>query len=857
MATFTMPPFTGGPEDDVFRPTEERDSIRGGGGMDTVDYSAGDEGVEVNLTSGRGLFGLAAGDAYSSVENAVGTVFNDWLIGRSGANTLRGGAGDDNLYGYAGDDVLMGGDGDDTLGRREDGPDDDSDPDLVDDAGDDTMMGNAGNDMLYGGPGADRLMGGRDDDMVRGNAGDDMLWGGAGNDMIYGGMGNDTAWGGAGADTIVGGGDTDADGADTDAAGVDRLWGNAGTDTLLGGAGNDMLGGGRDDDLVRGQAGDDTLWGGAGDDTVYGGPGMDMVEGGAGADRLYGGSVDTQGMHVADTYPPDVPRAMAAAHNAGTMLLPNSMFLGNTVVYAGSDEAVTIDLGKDADATTEGMQQTAAGGHAEGDVLMDFQGIRGSAHDDTLTGDGRANFIRGHRGDDVIKGGGNEAVTLLYPDSDPDDADDDSFSAVVNVMDVLWGGAGDDDIDGQDGPDDIMGGPGDDDIKGGDGDDMLYGGAGTDTIDGGAGTDTLSFASATEGVTVDLPGDEEDGYRVVDGDRVKGVERVMGSNFDDMITGKVAGWTLMGGAGDDTIVTNASTTAANSLVGGPGNDTYVISPTSTTGAFATNSIMEAAGAAGGADTIRFSGEDEDGDAQGAGVFGVNNWVILPDNVENAEAMGNVRDFINGNALPNMISGGAGNDIINGGNETDADGGQAPGDTIVLGGGDDEANGNAGHDTIDGGTGDDVLRGQEGRDTLNGGAGDDEITGGDGNDTVDGGAGEDTITVGLGDTITGGAGKDSFVVTLEPGDNATHTTITFTDLSGRETIDLAAHVNINVANMRTALDNATESGGNVRIVLPAANTSHSDDITLVIQGRTLDSLDASATAAESPEFLTDA
>ena len=425
MATFTMPPFTGGPEDDVFRPTEERDSIRGGGGMDTVDYSNADEGVEVNLLSGRGMFGLAAGDAYSGIEAVVGSVFNDRLIGRSNANTLTGGEGDDDLYGYTGDDTLMGGPGDDTLGRIEDGPDDDSDPDFTDDAGDDTMMGNAGFDMLYGGPGNDRLMGGRDDDTVRGGAGNDMLWGGAGNDMIYGGVGNDTAWGGPGADTLVGGGDGthdhDNDAAtpmvDTDANGADMLWGNAGADTLMGGPGNDMLGGGRDGDMVMGEDGDDTLWGGAGDDVIQGGPGMDTIEGGAGADRLYGGSLSAAGTHVPDvtndaamrgvpTVPPPARSVVDPDTDASTdnyMGVPGR----NEVSYAGSNEAVTIDLSRDGDPGMDGMQHAASGGHAEGDVLMGFQSIRGSAHDDTLTGDGDANRIRGHGGDDVIKGGGN------------------------------------------------------------------------------------------------------------------------------------------------------------------------------------------------------------------------------------------------------------------------------------------------------------------------------------------------------------------------------------------------------------------------------------------------------------------
>ena len=841
MATFTMPPFTGGPEDDVFRPTEERDSIRGGGGMDTVDYSAANEGVEVNLTSGRGMFGLAQDDSYSSIEDVIGSDFNDRLIGRSSVNTLMGGGGDDDLYGYAGGDTLMGGAGDDTLGRINDGADDDSDPDLVDDAGDDTMMGNAGADMLYGGSGNDRLMGGRDDDEVRGDAGDDMLWGGSGDDMIYGGAGADTAWGGVGADQVWGD------------AGADMLWGNAGGDTLMGGDGDDMAGGGRDGDRVMGDAGDDTLWGGSGDDTVYGGTGKDMIEGGAGADMLYGGSVDAQGMHVADTYEASITRAMADAHDDSPPTpLPDSAFYGNTVVYAGSDAAVTIDLAKDADAATAGVQQTASGGHAEGDVLMDFQSIRGSAHGDMLTGDDKANFIRGHRGDDVIKGGDNAQVLLTYtagPDGTPP-----LLNVTVDVKDVLWGGAGDDDIDGQAGPDKIMGGDGDDtleggagndeieggagddDIMGGDGADMIEGGAGTDTIDGGGGAanDTLSFANAAAGVTVDLTGEvDDDDYRMIAGDRVKGIEIFSGSPHDDTFTEGFSA-TIEGGDGDDTIT--AGNAAVSTLRGGDGDDTYVISPTS--GGIPGDTITEDADK--GTDTIRFTGKDEaDGSDQGVGVDAGTLWTIT-DNVENVVVMGDEANFILANAENNTITVGGGNDRVNG------DGPATGGDTFNLGGGNDTTFASAGADTINGGEGDDFMVGQGG------------------SDMIDGGPGDDTLVGARGDTLTGGTGRDTFQI--RPDADATTagvTTITITDFSTRDQIQFngtagSANDALNLTDdeINAALDDAEQVGDDVRITLKAASIADASltaDLILILQGADLDDLTV-GTTGNDVEFL---
>ena len=51
----------------------------------------------------------------NSIENLIGSSFDDTLTGDGMANTLNGGAGDDTLIGGAGDDTLTGGAGQDTL----------------------------------------------------------------------------------------------------------------------------------------------------------------------------------------------------------------------------------------------------------------------------------------------------------------------------------------------------------------------------------------------------------------------------------------------------------------------------------------------------------------------------------------------------------------------------------------------------------------------------------------------------------------------------------------------------------------------------------------------------------------------
>ncbi|MFO0822433.1 MAG: CAP domain-containing protein [Gemmataceae bacterium] len=59
----------------------------------------------------------------------------------------------------------------------------------------------------------------------------------------------------------------------------------------------------------------------------------------------------------------------------------------------------------------------------------------------------------------------------------------------------LYGGLGNDTINGNGGADRIYGGAGNDILNGGDGDDILWGGGGTDTMNGGAGLNTVKEGS--------------------------------------------------------------------------------------------------------------------------------------------------------------------------------------------------------------------------------------------------------------------------------------------------------------------------------------------------------------------------
>jgi hypothetical protein len=91
------------------------DTLDGGSGTDTADYSGSPAGVIVDLEAGVGYGGWAEGDRLISIENVIGSSFNDTLHGTNDSNTLVGGDGDDVLQGRGGDDVLNGGNGFDKI----------------------------------------------------------------------------------------------------------------------------------------------------------------------------------------------------------------------------------------------------------------------------------------------------------------------------------------------------------------------------------------------------------------------------------------------------------------------------------------------------------------------------------------------------------------------------------------------------------------------------------------------------------------------------------------------------------------------------------------------------------------------
>ena len=107
-------------------------------------------------------------------------------------------------------------------------------------------------------------------------------------------------------------------------------------------------------------------------------------------------------------------------------------------------------------------------------------------------------------------------------------------------------------------------------LTGNEGDNTLEGGAGADTLIGGAGFDSASYANATSGLTVRLDFANLDTGEAT-GDVLTGIERLVGSGFDDTLVGTAANEVLVGNGGNDILIGRQG---ADIYYGGAGQDFF-------------------------------------------------------------------------------------------------------------------------------------------------------------------------------------------------------------------------------------------------------------------------------------------
>ena len=255
-----------------------------------------------------------------------------------------------------------------------------------------------------------------------------------------------------------------------------------------------------------------------------------------------------------------------------------------------------------------------------------------------------------------------------------------------------------------DGSDQIIGNDGKDTIFAGGGNDIIKGGGGADVIDGGLGRDSATYEDSAVGVEVSLVTGKGKGG-TAEGDTLKSIEDLYGSQHDDKLIGNGQNNTLSGLDGDDTLKGGGGTDV---LIGGAGNDTLEI-----------DSTDDHAHGGEGIDTLVVKSDIGLKINLGSGFVDPNPYADASEVYQRSSVeYGYPPGYLPAPHTPQDIT-----DIENviGSSHDDAIYGNELANNLSGSNGDDILSGLGGSDVISGGNGNDVLFGGLGADTLSGGA----------------------------------------------------------------------------------------------------------------------------------------
>lgn len=799
----------------------------------------GKTGVVINLNNtGNVVTNLDLTNVFvEGIQQINGSGGNDTIIGSSANDTIIGAAGNDSLTGGLANDVIRGGVGTNTL----DGGAGADTLDLSDlttavsvtlntTGGGSFTTGNAGTLTTDTFSNFENVVGGTAADTLSGNAGDNVLTGGAGADVLKGGGGNDTVSyatmataAAAATDTTSGititgvtaNLQTNSAASPGTTAPTTKASGSDATgdwyydiDNLTGSQFNDKLTGDANANILTGDLGADALYGGAGNDTLVGEAGNDYLDGGAGAETntaVFAGNYADYAIVTGTTS--TTVTGIGARAGDGTDTLKNIQLLkfADVTVSLGINTNNAPILGtpqmadQAIDDSTAYSYQIPATSFIDLDIgsgidvmVLSATLADGSTLPAWLTFNAATRTFTGTPPLSAV----GQILEVKVTATDSGASISDNFFLTINQARGAT-------INGTIGNDTLAGTFRAENINGNDGNDVITGSAGADAISGGAGTDTADYSASAYAVTVNLATGTGAGGDA-DGDTLTSIEKVIGSNYDDTLTGSIGQDELRGGDGADVIDGGDQSdlidagAGADTLKGGAGTDT-IYARTNADG-----TLEDYVDGGAGLDELRLGGDAALGIF--GSLYGANVNLSIegnsPASIENVVGT-DFADTITGNEYTNILKGGLGNDALSGGNGGDALEGGANDDLLIGGMGADRLDGGTGIDTVSyeyltvggdlanagvtvdmtvltnstgaaagdvlvgiekvvgtgfadtlrgdgsdnefyGRGGNDVLRGEVGNDKLYGEDGDDSLYGGDGNDLIDGGAGTDTI-----------------------------------------------------------------------------------------------------------------
>lgn len=427
--------------------------------------------------------------------------------------------------------------------------------------------GEGGTDTIFA---VENVNGSANGNTLIGNDSDNVLTGGSGNDLIIGGIGNDTLYGLAGDDEIWG--DRRSSNGQPP-AGVDDP-ARIGSDYLVGGPGNDRLFGEWGNDIIDGGTGNNYLDGGSGTDI------LDYEHSGPVAINLSEANIDLTDWGVlAVTYGERVRVATDDKH-----LWPLNPVTG--IIPVGGFPAATMTIPDDAACPYPWPNITIA--FPGGNVLPGFNYDPANA----AARRGLGTVFHDSNSYDVVVNRYTVSAPVI-----PDSVDNLSrFEIIIgsSASDIIYGhGAASTTIYGWYGNDILVGGAGNDYMYGGNGSDIIEGGLGNDLIVGSdtpptppgmqleTDSDWVCYYHAAGGIVANL---SEIGLQDTVGagnDQIIEVQNVIGSKFNDVITGNSQANILLGDAGNDILTGRADNdifesnriyVVSDALDGGAGSD---------------------------------------------------------------------------------------------------------------------------------------------------------------------------------------------------------------------------------------------------------------------------------------------
>lgn len=352
-------------------------------------------------------------------------------------------------------------------------------------------------------------------------------------------------------------------------------------------------------------------------------------------------------------------RPIDLSHRSDNLLILG----GSGVAFSDND---TISSGSGRDTLEGGLGNDALYGGSGDDLLL------GGVGNDTLSGGIGIDTLRGGPGNDLIDGGDDydflsyfdatSGVLVRLSISGPQNTGGSGIDTLIGI-EAASGSPFGDTLVGTDNHDQFYGQAGNDSLVGLGGHDVFRGDAGNDTVDGGSGIDQMSYQYDAGAVRVDLAitGPQDTGGAGID--QLIGIEQVVGSAFNDTISGDGVGNLLSGFTGND------------SLSGRAGNDTLFLGEGNDTGA-------------GGDGDDYIDGDNGNDSVDG----GSGNDTLIVGAGSDTAAGGAGNDFLSGGADADSLSGGDGSDTLEGASGNDVLAGGRGADVFIFGAG-------FGHDAI--------------------------------------------------------------------------------------------------------------------------------------------------------------